>query len=360
MKKTFKNLLLVLLLVLGGVTLLACNKSGSVKALAKDEDAYMVQAVSAANMSQAAATMNANPAVTLENKGGINIETNIKAAIESNLADSLVDVIDQQLAMLDTFLQNIEIKHGKSDREGFEKMASYTSQDLEGNTVSYKLYYNVTEHEVEDDGETETEFRGVLVITRGENVKELPIDGEIEIDPEDGEKELTVVHEANGVKVEVKSKVKAGEREFEYCVDPEVGQKLEFKLKIKNQKGKMALEIETKIGKSEVKMKLQVRSQEKDRKQLHVELELDDFDVVVGTLESDLDVEINVDSSGEEVVSTYKFQGKFKFKSKVGGAETESEFDFQHQNRHRKGQTDSTPETPADTTPETTPETPAQ
>lgn len=360
MKKTFKNLLLVLLLVLGGVTLLACNKSGSVKALAKDEDAYMVQAVSAANMSQAAATMNANPAVTLENKGGINIETNIKAAIESNLADSLVDVIDQQLAMLDTFLQNIEIKHDKSDREGFEKMASYTSQDLEGNTVSYKLYYNVTEHEVEDDGETETEFRGVLVITRGENVKELPINGEIEVDPEDGEKELTVVHEANGVKVEVKSKVKGGEREFEYCVDPEVGQKLEFKLKIKNQKGKMALEIETKIGKSEVKMKLQVRSQEKDRKQLHVELELDDFDVVVGTLESDLDVEINVDSSGEEVVSTYKFQGKFKFKSKVGGAETESEFDFQHQNRHRKGQTDSTPETPADTTPETTPETPAQ
>ena len=53
MKKTLRKILLVLLLILGGVSLLACKKTGAIKSLVKDEDAYMVQAVSAANMSQA-------------------------------------------------------------------------------------------------------------------------------------------------------------------------------------------------------------------------------------------------------------------------------------------------------------------
>ncbi|HHT82674.1 MAG TPA: hypothetical protein GX003_04495, partial [Acholeplasmataceae bacterium] len=71
MKKTLRKILLVLLLILGGVSLLACKKTGAIKSLVKDEDAYMVQAVSAANMSQGAATLNSNASqVTLANSTG--------------------------------------------------------------------------------------------------------------------------------------------------------------------------------------------------------------------------------------------------------------------------------------------------
>jgi hypothetical protein len=330
MKKTFKNLLLVFLLILGGVTLLAC---GGTKALAKEEDAYMIQAVSAANMSASAATLQAAPNVSLDSSGK-GIDASLRTSIESNLAEKVTQLIDEQLKMLETFLENVEIKHSDSDRDGFEKMASYTSTDLEGNTVKYVLYYNVIEHEVEDD-EIETEFKGLLVITMGDSVREVPIDGEVEI--ENGEKEVKVVHEANGVKVEVKSKVQAGEREFEYKVQNDHGLDHEFKLKIKNEKGKMVLEIETEVGNSEVKIKLQTRTQTRDRKHIDVDLELEDFDVVVGTLDSDLEAELIIDSSGEEVVCTYKFEGKFKFKSRLTGVEQESEFNFQHEYRHQKG-----------------------
>lgn len=322
MKKTLRKILLVLLLILGGVSLIACKKTGAIKSLAKDEDAYMVQAVSAANMSQGAATLNSNaPQVTLANSTGPKIN---QQAIEVSLADSLVGVIDQQLLMLETFLQNVEIKHSDSNREGYEKMATYDSKDLLGADVNYVMHYNVTEHEVE------TEFKGLLVITVGKTVKELLIDGEVEIDPADGEKELTVIHEANGIKVEVSSKVQKGEREFEYIVDPKVGQKLEFKLKIKNEKGKLVLELETKIGDAEVEMKLHMTNDEAAKKEILVELELEEFDVVIGTLESELEVLVTIENTTHTITTTYKFKGSFKFTAKVGGAVMESELDFSH------------------------------
>jgi len=322
MKKTLRKILLVLLLILGGVSLLACKKNGAIKSLAKDEDAYMVQAVSAANMSQGAATLNSNaPQVTLANSTGPKIN---QQAIEVSLADSLVGVIDQQLLMLETFLQNVEIKHSDSNREGYEKMATYDSKDLLGADVNYVMHYNVTEHEVE------TEFKGLLVITVGETVKELLIDGQVEIDPVDGEKELTVIHEANDIKVEVSSKLQKGEREFQYIVDPKVGQKLEFKLKIKNEKGKLVLELETKIGDAEVEMKLHMTNDEAAKKEILVELEIEEFDVVIGTLESELEVLVTIENTTHTITTTYKFKGSFKFTAKVGGAVMESELDFSH------------------------------
>lgn len=322
MKKTLRKILLVLLLILGGVSLIACKKNGAIKSLAKDEDAYMVQAVSAANMSQGAATLNSNaPQVTLANSTGPKIN---QQAIEVSLADSLVGVIDQQLLMLETFLQNVEIKHSDSNREGYEKMATYDSKDLLGADVNYVMHYNVTEHEVE------TEFKGLLVITVGETVKELLIDGQVEIDPVDGEKELTVIHEANDIKVEVSSKLQKGEREFQYIVDPKVGQKLEFKLKIKNEKGKLVLELETKIGDAEVEMKLHMTNDEAAKKEILVELELEEFDVVIGTLESELEVLVTIENTTHTITTTYKFKGSFKFTAKVGGAVMESELDFSH------------------------------
>lgn len=322
MKKTLRKILLVLLLILGGVSLIACKKNGAIKSLAKDEDAYMVQAVSAANMSQGAATLNSNaPQVTLANSTGPKIN---QQAIEVSLADSLVGVIDQQLLMLETFLQNVEIKHSDSNREGYEKMATYDSKDLLGADVNYVMHYNVTEHEVE------TEFKGLLVITVGETVKELLIDGQVQIDPVDGEKELTVIHEANDIKVEVSSKLQKGEREFQYIVDPKVGQKLEFKLKIKNEKGKLVLELETKIGDAEVEMKLHMTNDEAAKKEILVELELEEFDVVIGTLESELEVLVTIENTTHTITTTYKFKGSFKFTAKVGGAVMESELDFSH------------------------------
>jgi hypothetical protein len=328
MKKTLRKILLVLLLILGGVSLLACKKTGAIKSLVKDEDAYMVQAVSAANMSQGAATLNSNASqVTLANSTGPQIN---QQAIEVNLADSLVGVIDQQLLMLETFLQNVEIKHSDSNREGYEKMATYDSKDLLGADVNYVMHYNVTEHEVE------TEFKGLLVITVGKTVKELLIDGEVEIDPADGEKELTVIHEANDIKVEVSSKLQKGEREFQYIVDPKVGQKLEFKLKIKNEKGKLVLELETKIGDAEVEMKLHMTNDEAAKKEILVELELEEFDVVIGTLESELEVLVTIENITDTITTTYKFKGSFKFTAKVGGAVTESELDFSHVELRKK------------------------
>jgi hypothetical protein len=322
MKKTLRKILLVLLLILGGVSLLACKKTGAIKSLVKDEDAYMVQAVSAANMSQGAATLNSNASqVTLANSTGPQIN---QQAIEVSLADSLVGVIDQQLLMLETFLQNVEIKHSDSNREGYEKMATYDSKDLLGADVNYVMHYNVTEHEVE------TEFKGLLVITVGETVKELLIDGQVEIDPVDGEKELTVIHEANDIKVEVSSKLQKGEREFQYIVDPKVGQKLEFKLKIKNEKGKLVLELETKIGDAEVEMKLHMTNDEAAKKEILVELEIEEFDVVIGTLESELEVLVTIENITDTITTTYKFKGSFKFTAKVGGAVMESELDFSH------------------------------
>lgn len=330
MKKSFKSLLLVFLLILGGVTLIACNSN---KALAKEEDAYMVQAVSAANMSSSGASAHANQNVTLDSSDNP-IGTEIKVQIETSLGEGLSEMIDNQLKMVENFLESIEIVHGESDREGYAKMSSYKSKDLEGNEVEYTLYYNITEHEVEDDGEIETEFKGVLVIKKGETTNEYQIDGEVEI--EDGEKETKVIHEYAGGKVEISSKTTEGVRKFEYKIDQDNGPDFEFELKINARNNNVKLEVETELGNSKVKMELFVRKVGEDKKHVIIKIELDDFDLIIGKIDSDLESTLTIDTAGEEVVYKFNFKGEIKFKGALTDDEVSSDFNFNSEIRHQK------------------------
>lgn len=185
MKKTFRYLIFVFLLVLGGVTLAAC---GTNKALAKEEDAFMVQAVQASSMSgNTSAYIDDNITVASDTT----ISTEIKTEIKNALAEGLAEQIDELLAQIETMIDSIEITHGESDREGYEKMMSYSQVNLKGEKVEYILYYNVTDYEEEDDDdelEIEIEYKGVLVIKANGAEVEHEVTGEVEI--EEGERSI--------------------------------------------------------------------------------------------------------------------------------------------------------------------------
>lgn len=332
MKKTFKSLLLVFLLVLGGVALVAC---GNNKALAKDEDAYMVQAVSAVNMGQAGSqTVKSSPNITVDSSETV-IDTNIKVEIETNISEQLTEAIDNQLKMLENLLDSIEITHGDSDRDDYEKMSKYSSNDLTGEKVEYTLYYKITEEEIEED-EHEIEFKGLLIVKRGDDEpQEFVVEGEIEI--EDGEKEITIIRKFDDGNSEIKisSKLTHGVRKFKYVVDVMGAPKLEFELKVNNQNNNIKLEIETKFGESVVKINMFAKNAGKNR-EVKLEIELDDFDVLIGEVEADIDINLTITTGDEEVVYNYHFTGEVKFKSHIGGGEVKFEMNHKAQARHNK------------------------
>jgi hypothetical protein len=346
MKKTFKNLLLVFLLILGGVTLLACDGVGGKGSLAKDEDAFMVQAVSAANMSSGGMSLSTNQNVSLDASNANNpLTSGVELTIENALGEGLAELVNEQLKMVQDFLTNIEIKHKKNDSTDpqlakYEKIAYYDTVDLLGVSIDYKMYYTVTEHEeeVEEDGEVEveTEFDGLLVITVGKNVRKLVVHGEVEVETDakgNVEKELKVIHEyATGV-VEISSKVEKGEREFTFKVDDNITGEIEFKLEIENKRSGVVLKIETKfeVGAKESELKLEFELKDgKNGKEVHIKLEIENLEIpIIGKIEADLEATLVVEDATEVVKLNFTFNGNVKY-TPLTGAVQDLDLDFTH------------------------------
>lgn len=342
MKKTFKNLLLVFLLLIGGVTLLACNKNAG--GLAKDEDAFMVQAVSAANMGSGV-TLSNNNNVTLDASGANAVTGGAQVSIENLLGESLAEMVNEQLKMVQDFLANIEIKHKDNDSTDpalskYEKVAYYEIVDLLGNAHDYKMYYTVTEHEkeVESDGEVEveTEFDGTLVITIGNYVKKTVVHGEIEVETDaqgNVEKELKVIHEYATGKVEIGSKVEKGERKFFFKVDDDVTGQIEFKLEIESRKGGVLLKIESEfeLGGKESEIKLEFEAKDgKDGKEVLIKLELEELEIpIIGKIEADLEATLVVVEAAEAINLNFTFKGDVKY-TPLTGVQQELKLDFAH------------------------------
>ena len=325
MKKSLKYLVLTLLVILGGVALAGC---GSKEALAKEEDAFMIQAVSATS-ADVAKEAKVDPSLTADSSGKITIG----ADVDVKLGEGVTEIIDDLLAQIEALVDSIEIKHEQSDREGYEKLMSYSQTNLKGEKVEYKLYYNITDYEEDDDDELEIEieYKGLLIITIGEETYEYPVEGEVEI--EEGERVTKVVRENEDGKVTIKSKMEKGSRKFEYKIEPKVGVTTEFELEIKNTRNGVKIEIETKVGKSELKFKFHI-TKNKEVRNVKVEVELDDFNIFIGEIDAKLNVDVKITKNQNQFKHQFKIQGKFKFKSLISDDEVESQLNFETETTH--------------------------
>lgn len=323
MKKSFRYLIFVFLLVLGGVTLAAC---GTNKALAKEEDAFMVQAVQASSMSgNTSAYIDDNITVDSDTT----ISTEIKTEIKNALAEGLAEQIDELLAQIETMIDSIEITHGESDREGYEKMMSYSQVNLKGEKVEYILYYNVTDYEEEDDDdelEIEIEYKGVLVIKANGAEVEHEVTGEVEI--EEGERVTKVYRENNGDKIKIESKVEGGQRKFKYVIESRLGFKQEFELEYKETRGGVKLEVELKIDDMELEYEIHIRK-DGDVRKITLKIELAKFELgEFGKAEGKLEVELRIHKNENGNKHQYRIKGEYKVKT-ILGTEIETDIDLE-------------------------------
>lgn len=330
MKKSIKYLFLLVTLILGGIGLVACNKE---KVLAKEEDAYMMQAVSAVNIGgNSQSVSNPNVRLDSDNSFVVEFENQFKLQVEAELGEVLAETVDLQLKLVEDFLTSIEITHGDSDREGYEHMSQYESLDLLGRKVKYTLHYKVVEVEEDDDDEVEIEYIGVLVteIEDQEPVEHF-VNGEVEI--EDGERKTSVEYQYMGGKVEIKSSVKNGERKFEYKIENDRDFDYEFELKIKNQRDGIYLEIETEIGDSEVKFEFVIR-EVNNVKRVEIKIEIEEFKILGISLEGDIKTILVITTNETEIIHNYNFDGELEVKE--GSNQIKWDFEFDYETRIEK------------------------
>lgn len=226
-------------------------------------------------------------------------------------------------------IDSIEITHGESDREGYEKMMSYSQVNLKGEKVEYTLYYNVTDYEEEDDDdelEIEIEYKGVLVIKANGAEVEHEVTGEVEI--EEGERVTKVYRENNGDKIKIESKVEGGQRKFKYVIESRLGFKQEFELEYKETRGGVKLEVELKIDDMELEYEIHIRKDGNVRK-ITLKIELDKFELgEFGKAEGKLEVELRIHKNENGNKHQYRIKGEYKVKT-ILGTEIETDIDLE-------------------------------
>lgn len=332
MKKILKRMMFLFVILIGGVALAACS-NGADDAMAKEEDAIMFQAMSAAALNQKSGlTVEADPNLKVEVPGldvDVDVEVDfdaasIKAEIEER-AKALLNEFSAELLRVRELIVDLDFDHKKSEIEGYTNLTVFESVDLNGKTFKYEFHYNqLVEGQIveEDDDELEYEFKGLLIYTYdGEEIFREEVSGEVEI--EEGETVTKLVHETTLGKIEIESKIEKGIRVFEYNVEIQ-GFETEFELSVEelDEGVQLNVEIEVEIEagiKSDFELSIKALKNDSIEVEIEYEYEMTGLDI---------DVELDlILTKLSETQAEAQVVGKLDIEGKLGEQEINKETD---------------------------------
>ena len=171
------------------------------------------------------------------------------------------ELTEEQLATVNGYMGLVEnlLANGglsyismESDREGYETKQVISFSDLEGNVITYVMYFNSTLDYVEtdfDDDEEETEAKytieGIMIIGDVEYV----LEGYSEVETSDKESETETYFKvtlADGSYIIMEQEAEADETELVYKVvsDKKVVEKIKFETEIENGETEIKMTVE--------------------------------------------------------------------------------------------------------------------
>ena len=239
MKKLF------ILLGLGVLSLSGCDLNNQTPNNAKKasfKDMYSLSALSGINM------LNMGNTSVLKKKS-------------ANLTDVEKTELLKKLEVVDNLISGnmITSKEENSDLADYQKMYSISTSDLDGNTSSYKFYFNesilVDEDDDNDkdiDHEQEFHLSGIVI----NNDVTYKMEGKKEIEDNEFEVEFKImIDELNYVKVE--QEIEDNEEEYKYTSYTNGKKTLEYELEFEVNKNKVEVEFKEKNGTSKKKTKFE-------------------------------------------------------------------------------------------------------
>lgn len=254
MKKLF------ILLGLGVLSLSGCdlnNPTPNNANKASFKDMYSLSALSGINM------LNMRNAPSLKRKA-------------ANLTEEDKTEILKKLEVVDNLISGnmITSKEENSDLSDYQKMYTISTSDLDGNTSSYKFYFNeliIADEDDNDDDEVDNEqefhLSGIVI----NNDVTYKMEGKKEIEEGEFEVEFKVmIDELNYVVVE--QEIEDNEEEYKYTSYTDGKKTLEYELEFEVNKNKVEVEFKEKSGTSKKKTKFE--SVEKDgKKEVKISIE---------------------------------------------------------------------------------------
>ena len=254
MKKLF------ILLGLGVLSLSGCdlnNPTPNNANKASFKDMYSLSALSGINM------LNMRSAPSLKKKA-------------ANLTEEDKTEILKKLEVVDNLISGnmITSKEENSDLADYQKMYTISTSDLDGNTSSYRFYFNeliIADEDDNDDDEVDNEqefhLSGIVI----NNDVTYKMEGKKEIEAGEFEVEFKIMmDELNYVKVE--QEIEDNEEEYKYTSYTDGKKTLEYELEFEVNKNKVEVEFKEKSGTSKKKTKFE--SVEKDgKKEVKISIE---------------------------------------------------------------------------------------
>lgn len=254
MKKLF------ILLGLGVLSLSGCdlnNPTSNNANKASFKDMYSLSALSGINM------LNMRSAPSLKKKA-------------ANLTEEDKTEILKKLEVVDNLISGnmITSKEENSDLADYQKMYTISTSDLDGNTSSYRFYFNeliIADEDDNDDDEVDNEpefhLSGIVI----NNDVTYKMEGKKEIEEGEFEVEFKImIDELNYVVVE--QEIEDNEEEYKYTSYTDGKKTLEYELEFEINKNKVEVEFKEKSGTSKKKTKFE--SVEKDgKKEVKISIE---------------------------------------------------------------------------------------
>lgn len=254
MKKLF------ILLGLGVLSLSGCdlnNPTSNNANKASFKDMYSLSALSGINM------LNMRSAPSLKKKA-------------ANLTEEDKTEILKKLEVVDNLISGnmITSKEENSDLADYQKMYTISTSDLDGNTSSYRFYFNeliIADEDDNDDDEVDNEqefhLSGIVI----NNDVTYKMEGKKEIEEGEFEVEFKIMmDELNYVVVE--QEIEDNEEEYKYTSYTDGKKTLEYELEFEVNKNKVEVEFKEKSGTSKKKTKFE--SVEKDgKKEVKISIE---------------------------------------------------------------------------------------
>lgn len=254
MKKLF------ILLGLGVLSLSGCdlnNPTSNNANKASFKDMYSLSALSGINM------LNMRSAPSLKKKA-------------ANLTEEDKTEILKKLEVVDNLISGnmITSEEENSDLADYQKMYTISTSDLDGNTSSYRFYFNeliIADEDDNDadevDNEPEFHLSGIVI----NNDVTYKMEGKKEIEEGEFEVEFKImIDELNYVVVE--QEIEDNEEEYKYTSYTDGKKTLEYELEFEVNKNKVEVEFKEKSGTSKKKTKFE--SVEKDgKKEVKISIE---------------------------------------------------------------------------------------
>lgn len=254
MKKLF------ILLGLGVLSLSGCdlnNPTSNNANKASFKDMYSLSALSGINM------LNMRSAPSLKKKA-------------ANLTEEDKTEILKKLEVVDNLISGnmITSEEENSDLADYQKMYTISTSDLDGNTSSYRFYFNeliIADEDDNDDDEVDNEqefhLSGIVI----NNDVTYKMEGKKEIEEGEFEVEFKImIDELNYVVVE--QEIEDNEEEYKYTSYTDGKKTLEYELEFEVNKNKVEVEFKEKSGTSKKKTKFE--SVEKDgKKEVKISIE---------------------------------------------------------------------------------------